>query len=120
MRLRGDAKTRPARPQPPPQQRNPPPQTREESRLEAAIDALAEPRGISTDQKHWRRRDAATQLHARGILPKDLGPLHDKLNEIRKGVFYDGEEPDLEGEDITDVLAEIEEAVAKAQGEGEE
>ena len=71
-------------------------------------------------RQHWKRRDAATQLHARGTLPRDLGPLHDKLNEIRTGVFYEGEEPDLEGEDIADVLAEIEEAVAKAREEGEE
>jgi hypothetical protein len=51
---------------------------------------------------------------------KDLGPLHERLNEIREGVFYEGEEPDLRGEDINDVLRDIEDAVAEARREAEE
>jgi hypothetical protein len=85
--------------------------------LEAAIDALAEPRGLPIDQKHWQRRAAASRLHAEGVLPKDLAPLHDKLNEIRKGVFYEGEDPDLEGEAIDDILSDVEVAVSVARGE---
>jgi hypothetical protein len=53
--------------------------------LEAAIDALAEARGIEIDEKHWKRAEAAKSLHAQGVLPKDLSQLHKRLNEARKG-----------------------------------
>ena len=51
--------------------------------LEAAIDALAAARGIAIDEKHWKRAEAATRLHATGVLSKDLADLHRSLNEAR-------------------------------------
>jgi hypothetical protein len=86
--------------------------------LEAAIDALAETRGIAIDEKHWKRTEAATQLHKEGLLPKDLAGLHRLLNEERKGMFYEGEDPDLGDYSIKDVLVEIETAVEIAEAEG--
>jgi len=56
--------------------------------------------GIAIDEKHWRRSEAATDLHKRGAfclrtsLPC-IGSLHRLLNEERKGMFYEGEDPDL-------------------------
>lgn len=85
--------------------------------LEAAIDALAEVHGISIDEKHWKRTDAATRLHEAGVLPKDLSALHRTLNETRKGVIYEGEAPDLGDYSIEDVLIEVEEAVEVAEAE---
>ena len=85
--------------------------------LEAAIDALAEARGIAIDEKHWRRTEAATQLHKDGVLPKDLSDLHRLLNEERKAMFYEGEDPELGDLSIEDVLAEIETAVEIAEAE---
>lgn len=63
--------------------------------LEAAIHALAEGRGIDIDQKHWKRTDAARQLHEAGVLPRDLSELHALLNQTRKATVYEGEDPDL-------------------------
>lgn len=85
--------------------------------LEAAIDALAETRGIAIDRKHWKRAEAAKSLHAQGALPQDLSELHRTLNEARKGVFYEGEEPDFGDISIDDVLADVEDAVAAAEAE---
>jgi hypothetical protein len=85
--------------------------------LEAAIDALAGQRNIAIEQKHWRRAEAAQQLHQDRLLPKDLSGLPGTLNEARKAVFYLGEEPDLRGRSIDDALDDIEEAVSIAEAE---
>lgn len=85
--------------------------------LEAAIDALAEVHQIAIDEKHWRRTDAAAMLHKKGVLPRDLSDLHRELNETRKAIIYDGEEPDLGEWSIEDVLVELEQAVEIAEAE---
>jgi hypothetical protein len=85
--------------------------------LEAVIDALAETRGIAIDEKHWRRTEAATKLHEDDVLPADLSDLHRLLNEERKGMFYDGEDPELGDLAIEDVLSEIEAAVEIAEAQ---
>ena len=87
--------------------------------LEAAIDALAEKHGITIGEQHWRRRDAATQLHRNGVLPRDLSELHQLLNEERKAMFYEGEDPDLGELTIEDVIREVETAVRMAEAESE-
>lgn len=87
--------------------------------LEAAIDALAEKHGIEIEAKHWRRAEAATDLHQKGVLPKDLSGLHRLLNEERKGMFYEGEDPELGDLSMEDVLSEIETAVEIAEAETE-
>jgi uncharacterized protein YutE (UPF0331/DUF86 family) len=86
--------------------------------LEAVIDALAEPRGIEIDEKHWKRTGAAKELHERGVLPKDLSELHRELNEFRKGVFYEGDELEPDDISIEDTLAQIETAVEIAENAG--
>lgn len=85
--------------------------------LEAAIDALAERHGIAIDEKHWRRSDAATELSEKGVLPKDLSGLHRLLNEERKAMFYEGEDPELGELSIEDVLIDVETAVEIAEAE---
>lgn len=87
--------------------------------LEAAIDALAAKHGISIGEQHWRRRDAAHELMLKGVLPKDLSGLHQLLNEERKAMFYDGEDPELGELSIEDVLSEIETAVKMAEADTE-
>lgn len=83
--------------------------------LEAAIDELAADQGIAIDQKHWKRADAAGRLHSDGVLTEDLSDLHRLLNEARKGVFYDGEDPDLGDRSIEDILASVEGVVDAAE-----
>ena len=85
--------------------------------LEAAIDALAAKHGIRIDEQHWRRRDAAHELMLKGVLPRDLSELHQLLNEERKAMFYEGEDPELGELSIQDVLSEVETAVAIAEAE---
>ena len=83
--------------------------------LEAAIDALADGEGIAIEEKHWKRAQAATELHKREVLPSDLAGLHKELNVLRKAIFYDGEELESEGFSVEDALIEIETAVEIAQ-----
>jgi HEPN domain-containing protein len=83
--------------------------------LEAAIDALAAKHGIAIEEQHWRRRDAAHELMLKGVLPRDLSDLHQLLNEERKAMFYEGEDPELGDLSIKDVLGEVEAAVKIAE-----
>lgn len=85
--------------------------------LEAAIDALAAKRGLAIDQKHWKRTEAATSLYADGVLEKDLAGLHRFLNQARKAVFYDGEDPELDEETLDDALSDVEDAVRAAEAD---
>lgn len=87
--------------------------------LEAAIDALAAKHGIAIEEQHWRRRDAAHELMLRGVLPRDLSGLHQLLNEERKAMFYEGEDPELGDLSIEDVLVEVETAVRIAEAGAE-
>ena len=87
--------------------------------LEAAIDALAEKHGITIGEQHWKRRAAATQLHGKRVLPRDLSELHQLLNEERKAMFYEGEDPDLGELTIEDVIREVETAVRMAEAGSE-
>jgi HEPN domain-containing protein len=87
--------------------------------LEAAIDALAAKHGIRIDEQHWRRRDAAHELMLKSVLPRDLSGLHQLLNEERKAMFYEGEDPELGELSINDVLSEVETAVKTAEADTE-
>ena len=55
---------------------------------EAAIVAIADRAGIETKQRHWLKAEAATELHERGVLDEDCGPLLRQLNQARKDVWY--------------------------------
>lgn len=81
---------------------------------EAAVVALADAHGIDTKQHHGLKADAATDLHSRGVLKHDFGPLLRRLNQARKDVWYEGEEPELD-QSLEDVLADIETLVAEAE-----
>jgi hypothetical protein len=85
--------------------------------LEAAIDAVSEVHGINIGEKHWRRSKAARQLHESGVFPTDLEPLHELLNDTRKAIFYEGEDPDLGDLTIEEVLIDVETAVKIAESE---
>jgi len=79
--------------------------------LEAAIDALAAEAGIPIDQQHWKRTDAAKQLHQTGVLPSDLSELHSELNFLRKAIFYDGEDIEEAGFSVEDAVVDVEAVV---------
>jgi uncharacterized protein YutE (UPF0331/DUF86 family) len=79
--------------------------------LEAAIDALAAEERILIDQQHWKRTDAARQLHQKGVLPSDFSELHSDLNFLRKAIFYDGEELEEGDFSIEDAIANVETVV---------
>ena len=64
-----------------------------------------------------REPEAATELKDKGVLQKDLSVLHRLLNEERKAMFYEGEDPELGELSIEDVLVEIETAVSTAEAE---
>jgi hypothetical protein len=85
--------------------------------LEAAIDALSEVHSVPIEAQHWKRTKAARELHQNGVLPKDLAPLHKFLNDTRKAVFYDGEEPNLEEYSLGDILVDVQIAVEIAEAE---
>jgi hypothetical protein len=78
---------------------------------EAAIVALSALNGISTERQHWRKAEAATELHTRGILSVDLSPILELLNQARKDAGYEGEDPDLGEWSSEGLLSTVEEAV---------
>ncbi len=81
---------------------------------EAAIVSIAEHNGIDTKQHHDLKAGAATQLHGNGVLDRDYGPLLRTLNQARKDIRYDGEEPELDDE-LELIAARVEELVNAAE-----
>lgn len=83
---------------------------------EAAVVALAELNGIATERQHWRKGEAATELHMRGILATDLGPILELLNQARKDAGYEGEDPDFGDWTSEELVSAVEDAVHTAEG----
>lgn len=82
---------------------------------EAAIVALSELNGIATERQHWRKAQAATELQTRGVLDKDLSPVLELLNQARKDVAYEGEDPDFGSWSSEDLLSAVEGVVQTAE-----
>jgi uncharacterized protein YutE (UPF0331/DUF86 family) len=83
--------------------------------LEAAIVAVADANGLDTKQAHWKKAEVAVELHAAGVLPVNYADTLKVLNEARKAVFYEGEDPDLEGQSLEDIASTVESAVEQAE-----
>ncbi|HYI99223.1 MAG TPA: HEPN domain-containing protein [Thermoleophilaceae bacterium] len=81
---------------------------------EAAVVALADYHGINTQQRHNLKADAATELFLRKLIDQDFGPLLRELNQARKDIWYEGDEPDFE-DGLEDVIAQVEELVSAAE-----
>jgi uncharacterized protein (UPF0332 family) len=64
---------------------------------EAAVVALADQNEIDTKRHHGLKADAATEMHTKGVLAEDYGPVLRILNQARKDIWYEGEEPELNG-----------------------
>lgn len=84
---------------------------------EAAIVALSELNGIATERQHWRKAQAATELQTRGVLATDLSPVLELLNQARKDVAYEGEDPDFGSWSSEDLLSAVEGVVSRAEEE---
>lgn len=83
---------------------------------EAAIDGLAQAHGIDTKKHHYLKASAATQLHERGVLEDDVAPLLRQLNQARKDIWYEGEDPDFGERTLEDVFVEVERLVEAGEG----
>jgi uncharacterized protein (UPF0332 family) len=81
---------------------------------EAAVVSLADQHGIDTKQQHGLKADAATELHQRGVLSEDYGPLLKQLNQVRKDVWYEGDDPEFDT-GIDEVLERVGELVDAAE-----
>jgi uncharacterized protein (UPF0332 family) len=77
---------------------------------EAAVVALANEHGLDTKKHHGLKADAASELHKQGVLARDYGPVLRILNQARKDIWYEGDEPELGG-GLEDLTAEVEELV---------
>lgn len=81
---------------------------------EAAVVAIADRHEIDTKKHHGLKADAATVLYKRGALESDFGAVLRVLNQARKDIWYEGEEPQLDG-GLEDLLADVEELVEAAE-----
>jgi uncharacterized protein (UPF0332 family) len=81
---------------------------------EAAVVALADQNEIDTKKHHGLKADAATELHKKGVLSEDYGRVLRILNQARKDIWYEGEEPELDGE-LEDLVAQVEGLVEAAE-----
>ena len=82
---------------------------------EAAVVALAEAHEVDTKQNHRLKAEAASELHARGVLGTDFGDLLRTLNQARKDVWYEGDEPDFGDDDLEGVARQVEQLVVAAE-----
>jgi len=71
---------------------------------EAATVAVAERSGIDTRRQHQLKADAASEMHQKGVLKRDYGPLLRTLNQARKDIWYEGDDPKLEATWMTSSL----------------
>jgi hypothetical protein len=85
--------------------------------LEAAIVSVADGHGVETEKQHWKKAEVAKELYKRGVLPRDYSDSLRLLNEARKVATYEGDEPDLEGQSLGDIAADVEIAVELAERE---
>lgn len=82
---------------------------------ECCIVAVAEfySRGWTTN--HARKAQLATDLHAEGLVSRDIGGELRRLNELRKDVAYDQPGPELHELNLADLAAELEELIDEVQ-----
>ena len=85
--------------------------------LEAAIVSVADKHGLDTKRHYWRKAEVAEELRGRGVLPHDFSDVLRLLNEARKVAIYEGDEPELEGQSLEDIAADVETAVELAEQE---
>lgn len=85
--------------------------------LEAAIVSVGDKHGLDTKKQHWIKAEVAKELYTRGVLPRDYPETLRLLNEARKVATYEGDDPDLEGQSLEDIAAEVETAVDIAERE---
>lgn len=81
---------------------------------EAAVVALADEHGIDTKKHHGLKADAASELHSSGVLAYNYAPVLRVLNQARKDIWYEGEDPQLD-RDLEKLVAEVEELVEAAE-----
>jgi uncharacterized protein (UPF0332 family) len=81
---------------------------------EAAVVALADQNEIDTKRHHGLKADAATEMHTKGVLAEDYGPALRILNQARKDIWYEGEEPELNG-GLEDLVVQVEGLVEAAE-----
>ena len=82
---------------------------------EAAIVAVADAHGVDTKQNHRMKADAASELHSSGVLHENCGPLLRTLNQERKDVWYEGEDPDFGDETLEDVAERVRDLIEAAE-----
>jgi hypothetical protein len=85
--------------------------------LEAAIVSVADKHGMDTKRQHWKKAEVAKDLYLHGALPQDFSSILQLLNEARKVATYEGDEPELEGQSLEDIAADVETAVELAEQE---
>lgn len=81
---------------------------------EAAVVSLADHYEIDTKKQHRLKADAASQLYSEKHLNEDYGPMLRTLNQARKDIWYEGEEPELVGE-LKAIADEVETLVEAAE-----
>jgi HEPN domain-containing protein len=84
---------------------------------EAAIVAIADAHSVDTKRNHRMKADAASELHSNGVLDEDFGPLLRTLNQERKDVWYEGEEPDFGDETLEDVAERVRGLIEAAEAD---
>lgn len=89
--------------------------TEAEAWLFVSLEAVADAQGLDTKKAHGKKAEVATDLHATGVLPTDYADMLKLLNEARKAVFYEGEDPDLGGQSLEDIASTVESAVEQAE-----
>lgn len=82
---------------------------------EAAVVTLAEREGIPTEKSHVKKAAAAHELHERRMVADDLRPILMMLNQARKDAGYEGEDPELDEQQLRDLAERIGAVVSRAE-----
>lgn len=75
---------------------------------ENCVTALAELHGRSWTKNHYKKAELARELHAEGLVSRDIGDELEDLNRLRKDVAYGEPGPELQERDLEDLADELE------------
>ena len=84
---------------------------------ECCIVAVAELHGQVWAKNHARKAQLARDLHAKGLVSRDIGGELQNLNELRKDVAYSEPGPELQQIDLIDLASELEQFIDEVESQ---
>lgn len=74
---------------------------------ENCVTALAELHGRPWTKNHYKKAELARELHAEGLVSRDIGDELEDMNRLRKDVAYGQPGPELQERNLEELAGEL-------------